>query len=254
MAPEAPAPTTTASASLTLAKPKSESTAGPELSADEEKIASKYRKMMKYGIPIEKVRDSMTKEGVSDKIAEAIFGKEYAINTDDSKTPAQRKKSNLKWLRVKASTVSPSEWEESIIDDEECTKEELQELFSTKKADVGKMVLGKANARDGKANLLGNIRSSNVLIGLTRFNKKVGVTESELVESINDLDLDNSKISENLQLISELLPTPKELQALKMYRGESDRLNTAELFFQKFSTSKTHCGESRSDEGNAYFQ
>eukprot|EP00984_Skeletonema_dohrnii_P004426 scaffold1581_cov124-Skeletonema_dohrnii-CCMP3373.AAC.1 len=98
VADEAP-PHVTLIEHATPAKPKSKSgsTAGPALSEEEEEIASKYRKMLKVCIPKDAVRHDMKKEGVSEKIIEAIFGKEDTIDTvNNMETPAKGKNTKTK--------------------------------------------------------------------------------------------------------------------------------------------------------------
>ena len=58
------------------------------LTENEENIASKYRKMLKISIPVDAVRHSMTKDGVSARIAEAVLGPEEGTNTASVATPA----------------------------------------------------------------------------------------------------------------------------------------------------------------------
>ena len=106
VAEEAP-PQVTVSEPMTPAKPKSGSAAGPALSEEEEKIAAKYRKMLKLCIPKDAVRHDMKKEGVSDKIVEAIFGKEDTSKTDNMETPARGKNTKTIGFHWKTANLPP---------------------------------------------------------------------------------------------------------------------------------------------------
>jgi hypothetical protein len=233
-------------APVTPSKPKSVSTAGPVLTEEEEKIASKYRKMLKFCIPKDTVRHDMKKEGVSEKIVEAILGKEDAINTaNNMQTPATKgKNTKTKGIHWTANNLRQDLLEESIfarsatkkrklplIYPEEADIKKLEELFrKNDNVHTGKVKGGDSNAASGMAKLIDITRANNISIQLKAFND---FTLRALAETINDLDPDSKIVGERVQFIPQLLPTPKELQAIKKYKGESDRLNTAELFFQQ---------------------
>jgi hypothetical protein len=246
---EEASPEVTASESMptTPARPKSVPKTGPVLSEEEEKIAAKYRKMLKLCIPKDAVRHDMRKEGVSDKIVEAIFGKEdaNATNTAKMETPATKGKNRktiaLHWT---TSNLAPEQLQQSIfarsaskkrklmsINPEESDIKKLEELFQKKNnANTGQLKTGQSNAGNGMAKLLDIPRANNIAIQLKAFND---FTLRELAETINDLDPESKIVGERIQFIPQLLPTPKELQAIKKYKGESDKLITAELFFQQ---------------------
>ena len=224
----------------TPSKPKSVSTAGPILSEEEEKIAPRYRDMLKYGVPKDNVRQEMKKEEVSQKIVEAILGKEDAINTANMQTPATKGKiTKTKRIHWTANKLRQGSLEESIFARSATKKRKrpeaditkLQELFpKNDNVHTGKVKGGDSNAGSGMAKLLDITRANNISIQLKAFND---FTLRALAETINDLDPDSKIVGERVQFIPQLLPTPKELQAIKKYKGESDRLNTAELFFQQ---------------------
>eukprot|EP00986_Skeletonema_menzelii_P006793 scaffold2578_cov136-Skeletonema_menzelii.AAC.9 len=231
---------------VTPSKPKSGSTAGPALSEEEEKIASKYRKMLKFCIPKDTVRHDMKKEGVSQKIVEAVLGKEDTINTaNNMETPATKgKNTKTKGIHWTANNLRQDLLEESIfarsatkkrklplIYPEEADIKKLEELFrKNDNVHTGKVKNGDSNAGSGMAKLLDITRANNIAIQLKAFND---FTLRALAETINDLDPDSKIVGERVQFLPQLLPTPKELLAIKKYKGESDRLNTAELFFQQ---------------------
>lgn len=236
-------PQVTVAATVTPAKPKSKSssTIGPVLSEEEEKIASKYRKMLKLCIPKDAVRHDMKKEGVSDKIVEAIFGKEDCTNTvNNMETPAKGKNRKTVALHLTTNNLPPELLEKSIfastkkrklvsINPEEADIKKLEELFQ-KKTTTGKVKSVQSNVGNGMAKLLDITRANNIAIQLKAFND---FTLRALAETINDLDPDSKIVGERVLFIPQLLPSPKESQVIKKYKGESDRLITAELFFQK---------------------
>jgi hypothetical protein len=218
------------------------STARPVLSEEEEEIASKYRKMLKFGIPKDTVRHDMKKEGVSQKIVEAILGKVDALdNGNNMETPAKGKNTKTKGIHWTANNLSQDLLEGGafdisattpLIDPEEADiKRKLEELFpKNDNKRTGKVKSGETNAGNEMAKLLDITRANNIAIQLKAFND---FTPRALAETINDLDPDSKIIGERAQFILQLLPTPKELQAIKKYKGESDKLNMAELFFQQ---------------------
>lgn len=243
VAEEAP-PQVTVSEPMTPAKPKSGSAAGPALSEEEEKIAAKYRKMLKLCIPKDAVRHDMKKEGVSDKIVEAIFGKEDTSKTDNMETPARGKNTKTIGFHWKTANLPPELFEQTIfarsatkkrkrgvINPEEDDIKKLEEIFQKKdNANIGKVKSGQSNSGNGMAKLLDITRANNIAIQLKAFND---FTLRALAETIDDLDPDSKIVGERVEFMSQLLPTPKELQEIKAYKGGSDRLNTAELFFQQ---------------------
>ncbi|KAL7529819.1 hypothetical protein ACHAWF_003121, partial [Thalassiosira exigua] len=79
------------------------------------------------------------------------------------------------------------------------------------------------------AKLLGLTRAHNIAIGLKAFND---FTFQSLVEAIGDLDPER-KVGEQLILLTNLLPTPKEVQAIKEFKGNDDNLVAAESFFRQ---------------------
>jgi hypothetical protein len=238
-------PEQTLSAFETPAKPKIAPNTGPVLSEEEEKIASKYRKMLKLFIPKDAVRHDMKKEGISDKIVEAVFGKEGTGKAENMQTPAtkgkHRKTIALHWT---TSNLAPELLERSIfarstskkrklvsINPEEADIKKLEELFQKKiNVNSGQLKSGQPNAGNGLAKLLDINRANNIAIQLKAFND---FTLRSLAETINDLDPDNKIVGERVEFIPQLLPTPKELQEIKKYKGGSNRLITAELFFQQ---------------------
>ena len=81
------------------------------------------------------------------------------------------------------------------------------------------------------AKLLDLTRANNIAISLKAFND---FTFRSLAETIYDVDPDCIIINERVQFIPNLLlPTAKEIQAIKKYYGEDDELIPAESFFRQ---------------------
>ena len=277
VADEAPPPREVDTASVTPAKPKSRSVTGPVLTDEEEKIASKYRKMLKFCIPKDTVRHDMKKEGVSEKIVEAIFGKEDPINSSKvTETPAKGKNTKTKGIHWTANNLRQDLFEETVFARSATKKrklpliypgeddiKKLTELFRKNDNAHGKVIKsGQPSAGSGMAKLLDITRANNVAIQLKAFND---FTLRALAETINDLDPESKIVGERVQFVSQLLPTPKELQAVKKYKGDSDRLSTAELFFKqlipvkraedKVTVMKTMCTlNEHAEEASAAFK
>ena len=77
------------------------------------------------------------------------------------------------------------------------------------------------------AKLLDLTRANNIAISLKAFND---FTFRELADTINDLDPQQKIVGERVQFISNLLPSPKEVAAIKKYKGEDDKLITGMYF------------------------
>ena len=67
------------------------------------------------------------------------------------------------------------------------------------------------------AKLLDLTRANNIAICLKSFND---FTFHSLAETIGDLDPDHKILGEWAQFLPYLLPTPKEIQAIKTYKGD----------------------------------
>ena len=236
-------------ASVAEAAPKKSAPKGPLLSAEDEKIASKYRNMLKVCIPKDAVRHKMTQEGVSDKIIDAVLGKENGASKG-ANTPAKSNKSNSKTVRLHWETrnLAPEQFEKSIfartekkkrklqsINPEEDDIRKLEEIFQKKNSIASKTKNIKAEVDSGMAKLLDLTRANNIAISLKAFND---FTFRSLAETINDLDPDTKIVGERVQFIPNLLPTPKEIAAVKRYKGDDDKLITAELFFRQLINIK----------------
>lgn len=239
------------------ASKKSAKPAGPSLSKEDEAIASKYRNMLKVCIPKEAVRHKMKQEGISNKIMDAVLGETSGGGTGSAAAAKSHKPTNKANSRKTiafhwtTSNLAPDKLEQSIfgrtelkkrklasINPEESDIKKLEELFQ--KRNNSKTAMMKAGAKEGEssndmAKLLDLTRANNIAISLKAFND---FTFRSLAETMNDLDPDCKIVGERVGFISNLLPTPKEVQAIKKYKGDDDKLITAELFFRQLVSIK----------------
>jgi len=219
---------------------------GPALSKEEEKIASKYRGMLKVCIPKDAVLHKMKQEDVSAKIVEAVLGKEYVTgNGGESAAATPAKATNRKTIAFHWTTqnLAPELLERSIfgmkkrklqsINPEESDIKKLEELFQKRNnSNTAKKKSGsnQDESSSDMAKILDLTRANNIAISLKAFND---FTFRSLAETINDLDPDCKIVGERVEFIPNLLPSPKEIQAIKKYNGDDDKLITAELFFRQ---------------------
>ncbi|KAL3785154.1 hypothetical protein ACHAW5_000186 [Stephanodiscus triporus] len=229
---------------------KSTKALGPTLSKEEEAIAMTYRNMLKVCIPKEAVRHKMKQEGVSDKIVDAVLGKEG----DNGKGSDHASLANANSRKTIAfhwttSNLAPELLEQSIfgrtelkkrklvsINPEELDIKKLEELFQKRQNNVtAKKTAGQEENCGDMARLLDLTRANNIAISLKAFND---FTFRSLAETINDIDPDCKIDGERIQFIPNLLPTAKEIQAIKNYKGEDDKLIPAELFFRQLISIK----------------
>ena len=198
----------------------------------------------------------MKQEGVSAKIIESVVGSEG----DGGKIGAAPKAANnrktiaLHWTTP---NLAPEQLEQSIfgrrsekkkrklvsINPEEADIKRLEELFQKKTA-KSKMTTGSAGQGSGPggdgvssemAKLLDLTRANNIAISLKAFND---FTFRSLADTINDVDPESKIVGERVQFIPNILPTPKEIAAIKKYKGDDDKLITAELFFRQLVSIK----------------
>jgi hypothetical protein len=219
---------------------------GPLLSEEEEAIATTYRNMLKVCIPKEAVRHKMKQEGVIDKIVEAVLGKD-ATGATGSDSSLQAKTTNRKTIAFHwtTSNLAPELLEQSIfgrtelkkrklvlVNPEESDIKKLEEIFQKRNNSNTSKIKSVGQVEDAKdmAKLLDLTRANNIAISLKSFND---FTFRSLAETIGDLDPDCKIVGERVQFIPNLLPTPKEIQAIKSYKGDNDKLITAELFFRQ---------------------
>lgn len=193
----------------------------------------------------------MQQEGVSAKIMEAVLGKEGSAQGGGAAGggAAASKANNRKTIAFHwtTSNLAPELLEQSIfgraelkkrklasINPEEADIKKLEELFQKKNnSKTGKLKgagAGQEEAGSDMAKLLDLTRANNIAISLKAFND---FTFRSLAETIADLDPDSKIVGERVHFIPNLLPTPKEIVAIKKYKGDDDKLITAELFFRQ---------------------
>lgn len=210
----------------------------PALTEEEEKEASKYRMMIKVCIPKEAIRHDMKKEGVSDKIIEAVLGAEW-VTVKDAPKISKPKEFNRKTIQFHwtTSNLPPELLQQSIfgkdirkrkiatINPEESDIKKLEELFQKRdnSAAAKKKAAGADEAGGEMAKLLDLTRANNIAISLKKFND---FTFRSLAETIDDLDPHRKIVGERVQFIPNLLPTPKEIVAIKKFKGDDDKLIT----------------------------
>jgi hypothetical protein len=191
--------------------------------------------MLKVCIPEEAVRHKMKQEGVSDKIVDAVLGKEADVGKGSDHASLananSRKTIAFHWT---TSNLAPELLEQCIFGRTKLKKRKLvsinpddfqkrQNNATTKKA------AGQEENCSDMAKLLDLTRANNIAISLKAFND---FTFRPLAETIYDVDPACKIIDERVQFIPNLLlPTAKEIQAIKKYNGEDDELIPAELFF-----------------------
>jgi hypothetical protein len=219
---------------------KAVESSAPLLTEEEEREASKYRKMIKVCIPKDAIRHEMKKQGVSDKIVEVVLGKEWVEAKDVIQSAIKQKESNRKTIQFHWTTskLPPELLQQSIfgkveqkkrkietINPEEADIKKLHELFQKKdnSAAAKKKAAAAEGAADGMAKLLDLTRANNIAISLKAFND---FTFRDLAETINDLDPDQKIVGERVQFIPNLLPNPKEIAAIKKFKGDDDKLIT----------------------------
>ena len=226
---------------------------GPKLSQEEEKIASTYRNMIKVCIPKDAVRHKMKQEGISHNIIEAVLGKENGGSSEPSKDTASTTNRLTIGLHWTTSNLAPELLQQSIFGKTDLKKRKLGTI-NPEEADIQKLVATfqkRDNSKNAKAKgakqddskigsemakLLDFTRANNIAIGLKKFDDFSSY--GAFAEAINDLDPDCKIVGERVQFIPNLLPTPKEIMAVKKFKGGDDKLITAELFFRQLVSIK----------------
>jgi hypothetical protein len=178
-----------------------------------------------------------------------VLGKEW-LEVKAAPQPSSKSKGKTIQLHWTTSNLPPELLQQSIfgkadkkkrkiatINPEESDIKKLEALFqkrdnskSTKLKAVGSEEVG-----GDMAKLLDLTRANNIAISLKKFND---FTFRSLAETIDDLDPDCKIVDERVQFIPNLLPTSKEMQAIKKFKGDDDKLITAELFFRHLVSIK----------------
>ena len=214
------------------------------LTAEEEEIASAYRKMLKMMIPPEAVRHKMQKEDVSDKIIANVLGEE---KNNEKSTALESKLRGSKLVALQWTPLSGEEIDDNtiwrvnkkrrVIQQEGIDHSELEQLFQKKSNPKGGLgVLPAADAgADSKAKLIDLNRANNVAISLKAFKD---FTHKELASIISHLDPNRLICGERVQFVKDMLPTVSEVKSIQNYKGLDSKLVAAELFFKELVNVK----------------
>jgi len=225
------------------AVPKAESNTKPPakkkgLSAEEETIASQYRKLLKLQIPRNAILSRMEKDDVSEHIITAVLGARAlaskSSNDESTVSCSASTGSNLINLHWNAMEDVPagSVWETSknTTEPERSDISKLVELFQRKKTSSARNdKKNDGSSGSGKARLLDLTRSNNIAISLKAFKD---FSSKDLADIIGFLDPTRKIPGEHSQFIRDLLPTAPEMKIIAEYNGTDDRLVPAELWFR----------------------
>jgi hypothetical protein len=210
------------------------------LSDEEESFASSYRQMLKLKIPKEAVRKKMQVEGISEKIIASVLGEKPSQSSTSQATPPRRGvKPGFHWsplpsgeqlensIWAKRKPLIESEKPEEAIDISKHI-----ELFQ-KKPEVSKKTQNKVKSgaeTKEMAKLIDLNRANNVAITLKAFNDFSHIELSQIIEFIDPFEKING---DRALFMKDLLPAAAEIKAIKNYKGEDNRLVTAERWFRQ---------------------
>jgi hypothetical protein len=223
---------------------------------DKDVSLTKYVKMTSVGVPPQSVRNKMEQDSIpKEKIElfEVSFGlRECNISCHSSMTtplglpkpPLVQRRTSVKmqkihWKTVSEEKVGDSLWADSTnydrdIDDKEV--EQLESLFAVKKT-VPSVTNSKKerlsnSSRHNDSSLIEMKRANNIAISLAQYRKFKNY--DELCEAV--ICMDSAKLnSEQIQNMKALLPTTDELKRISAYKGVTEGLVRAELFFLSVS-------------------
>lgn len=212
------------------------------LTAAEEAIASRYRKMLKMNVPKEQLRISMNQEGVSSKVMDAVLGK---TTKKDQAPPYKRgNKQGFRWSPIaddesiagsvwsKASKAKPmsetgAEKPEDIID---ITKHIEMFQKQPERTEMKNRAAKTGSVSKEMAKLIDLNRANNVAITLKAFND---FSMSELAKVVEFLDPGSKIKGDRALFMKDLLPSCAEAKAIKSYKGGDELLVVAEKWFKE---------------------
>lgn len=211
------------------------------LSDEEESIASAFRKMLRLKISKETVRHKMQTEGISEKIMASVLGETYAKGSKNPRTPQRRVKGGFHWSPLSSEeNLRKSVWGKTTImrDSKELDvandiSKHVEQFKKKEEIESGKSKsLVKASGPEQKdmAKLIDLNRANNVAITLKAFND---FQQDELAKIIEFVDPHGKINGDRALFMRDLLPVPAEVKAIKNYKGDDDRLVSAEIWFQK---------------------
>ena len=206
------------------------------LSASAEKVASKYKKMVKMGIPADAVRHSMAKDNVGDEIIESVFG----LNSPISTSIVNKRKSrlvNIHWTKLSEDAVQNQNciWNRSSKKPKLLPKtmdiSSLEELFQKRKPNTELKGLNKDKKSQSTqtANIIDPRRAQNVAISLQAFKD---FKKEDLVSIIDDMDPEHQIKGDRVLFLTGLLPTKNEAEGIERFKGNESQLVPVEKFFR----------------------
>ena len=217
------------------------------LSAEEESVASQYRKLLKLQIPRDSVMTRMQGDGVSEKIIKAVLGMSSSSSqpTDETVASGKSKLVALHWTPISGKDLDDSVWSRANKKREDTDAEttgpagsditNLINLFQKKTKAAGTRKKRTEGSSSDNAKLLDLTRSNNVAISLKAFKD---VSHKELAMIIQDLDPHRKIRGERVQFIRDLLPTTNEVKLIRDYDGSESRLVPAEIWFRHIAHIK----------------
>eukprot|EP00977_Amphora_coffeiformis_P024769 scaffold17083_cov134-Amphora_coffeaeformis.AAC.1 len=214
-----------------------------DLSPEEQRIASEFKKLLKRQIPRQQILDRMKKEGVSENVIVAVLGKRgLAVQTKDDASQSKGNSSRfvqIHWTPLAGSQLENSVWNTTkskgksneVAAPEGTAFSKLKELFEKKTNNnmPKDKSVNKSSDAPRKAKLLDINRSNNVAIGLKAFKT---FTYAELADIIKFLDPLRKLQGERVHFLRDLLPTISETKLVQAYDGPESRLEPAEVWFK----------------------
>jgi hypothetical protein len=213
------------------------------LTAEEEKIVTQFKKLLKRQIPRQQILERMKREGVSENVIIAVLGKGSIPSSEKEDAP---KGKGSQFVQIHWTPLSGSQLDNSVFAKnrsfEFATPEgtafsKLKELFEKKKNNhVPKnKSMSQSKSTSTKANLLDINRSNNIAISLKAFKE---YSFAELSEIIRFLDPLKKLHGERVHFLRDLLPTISETNIVKSFDGPESMLDPAERWFKSIVNIK----------------
>jgi hypothetical protein len=201
-----------------------------------DRVALKYRKMLKMGIPSDAVRHSMIKDNVGEDIIENVLGLKSTSNISN----ANKRKSrlvNIHWTKLSKEAVQNQNciWNRSSKKPKLLPKtmdiSSLEELFQKRKPnkDLQSLKKDKHTQSVRMANIIDPRRAQNVAISLQAFKD---FQKGDLVSIIDDMDPEHRIEGDRVLFLTGLLPTQIEAETIKKFEGDESQLVPVEKFFR----------------------
>ena len=217
---------------------------------------SKFRKMASVGVPPQSIVNKMRQEGITDaqiNIFEIAFGLKSTNQSSHQQNKFQQiglplppqvarrtsvKMQKIHWKAVSEEKVGNSLWADTTDFDSDIDDKEVKQLESLFGATRTKPInnikkQGSSNPQTMKNSCLIDMkRANNIAISLAQYRSYQNY--DDLCSAV--VAMDSSKLNaEQLQNMKALLPTIDELKKMKEYKGGTNGLVRAELFFLSVS-------------------